>query len=374
MNTDILAVISTRLGNADVANLSVAYSDLSMIKARKRDEYERILKRKMQNLWFGRLCSMLLVYRRTDFWEGRPLAITIGVRHRMASCFSEEWDVTVCGKHLHFATRILDDVISLTVNIHAPYHSCKEGDLVHFKFDIVHTSVPLHVDSYKPTGRLANLTIAMYEFLREKSDKQYGIVGPNSSTLWKQIIYLEDLLKVYEHHLGDGWIRMDDNYPTNIVGDHRYPNYYMSGFDWTEPPKEIDDARIRTMGLWSLYAETAHANGRIYISSCGGWIYDGARSSAYCGYRADLDRKLFHMLEELFEHSYQRYSKYEKKNAIAIKIGGKRHLFFSWNELSRTSGIRMEHLKKKMATKTDEGFYIDFDSQTFKRKKIIFEC
>lgn len=374
MNTDILSVISKRLGNADVANLSVAYNDLSMIEARKRDEYERILKRKMHNLWFGRLCSLLLVYRRTSFWEGHPLAITVGVRHRMASCFSEEWDVAVCGRHLHFATRILDDVISLSVDLHAPYHSCKDGDLVHFKFDIVHTSIPLDVDSYKPDGRFAELTIAMYEFLREKSDKQYGVVGPNGSTLWRQTISLEDLLEVYEHHLGAGWVRMDDDYPMNIVGDHRYPNYYMSGFEWAEPPKESDDARIRTVGIWSLYAETAHANGRFNISSCGGWIYDGSRSSAYHGYKADMDRKLFYVLENLFEHSYPHYGRCEKKHAIDIKIGGKRHLFFSWNELSRISKIRMEHLKKKMAIKKDGGFYIDFDSQTFKRQKISFDC
>lgn len=47
-------------------------------------------------------------------------------------------------------------------------------------------------------------------------------------------------------------------------------------------------------------------------------------------------------------------------------------MFPTWSELSRLSGISMLTLRK-MATPLPRGVFIDFDTNTYRRKKISFE-
>jgi len=385
MNTDILCKISHRLTNDSVANLSIASGENTMIIERKKAEYERILADKMHKFWFGRLTTYMCVYEQTSFWDGRPLSINDHVRHRVASFF-RGWHAYVCGAKIHFSTRVLDDVIAITVDTRCPYHSLKSGDPVMFKFDIVHTTIPLDVDSYKPVGKYNRPLVAMYECLVKKSE-QFGIYdSSNGVTLWDKTVSIDDMGLVYEKTLGDDWIRMDENYPENVQSwyhiwnhydDRRRinRNYYMKNFDWSVMPRESEPARMRTIGFFGLYIETPYAQTKLY-PSCSSIVPDGSFPSTDYGYQGDMDRKLFNALGELHKYGPIRSYSFAMSYYIDIKIHGKRHRFFSWKELSRTSKIRMEHLKRKMSVPNNEtrGVFIDFDSQTFKRKKISFEC
>ena len=98
MNNDILCKIASSMDKcSDVANFSVAVCDQEAIRLRKKQEYDRILKIKMQSFWYGRLAVLLHVYRHTYFWVQnwpRVFAINDHIRHQFASFF-KGWDVSV---------------------------------------------------------------------------------------------------------------------------------------------------------------------------------------------------------------------------------------------------------------------------------------
>lgn len=353
INNDILCKISNSMENcSDVANLSTAVCDQEAIRLRKKQEYDKILKIKMQHFWYGRLAVLLHVHRHTYFWDQftpRVFAINDHVRHQFASYF-KGWDVSVCGRKLYMSTRVLDEVISVTVDLHAPHHSVRENDPIVFKFDITHTSVPLDVDSYHPRGKYSAILSAMYESLYEKSEKQVGVYKHYQGVVWNAFVNSEEMEDVFKKCLADDW-ECDDGVYYNIDGlgeNCVFCKVHLSS--------------------WSIKLRTKHSF--CWLRPVSGSIsYNGSQTSTNRGFRGSLDRSLFRILQEFHDFGY--IFPCNLTFPIHIKLHGQRHVFPTWSELSRLSGISMLTLRK-MSTPLQRGVFIDFDTNTYRKKKISF--
>lgn len=357
MNNDILCkIVSSMEKCSDVANLSVAVCDQEAIRMRKVQEYDRILKIKMQHFWYGRLAVLMHAYRHTYFWDAhvpRVFAMTDQVRHQFASYF-RGWDVSVCGRKLYMSTRVLDEVISMTVDLHAPHHSIRENDPVSFKFDITHTSVPLDVDSYRPRGQYSSVLWAMYEALREKSEKQHGAYTHYQGVVWNKFISWEEMEDVFKKCLTDDWECEDNIY------------YYKK--ERAEGSGSGVYCKVQ-LSSWSIKLRTKHS--MCWLRPLSGSIsYNGSQPSTSRGFRGTLDRSLFRVLQEF--HEFGNIFPCNLTFPINIKLHGQRHMFTTWNELSRLSGISNMTLRK-MSTPLLRGVFIDFDANTYRRKKISFK-
>ena len=353
MNNDVICKIASTMERcSDVANLSIAVCDQDAIRQRKIQEYGRILKIKMQHFWYGRLAVLLHVYRHTYFWVEiwpRVFAINDHIRHQFASYF-KGWDVSVCGKKLYMSTRVIDDIISITVDLHAPHHSIKENDPVSFRFDITHTSIPLDVDSYQPRGKYSIVMAAMYEALREKSEKQIGVYNHYQGVLWKKIVSWEEMEDIFKKYLPDDWECNDGLY------------YNINGVGESSVYCKVQ------LSSWSIKLRTKHS--LCWLRPVSGSIsYNGSQTSTNRGFRGSLDRRLFRIIQEF--HEFGNIFPCNLTFTINIKIHGQRHMFPTWSELSRLSGISMLTLRK-MATPLPRGVFIDFDTNTYRRKRISF--
>lgn len=351
INNDVLCKIATNMEScSDVANLSIAVCDQEAIRLRKKQEYDRILRVKMQHFWYGRLAVLMHVYRHTYFWDQfipRVFAITDQSRHQFASYF-KGWDVSVCGRKLYMSTRVLDEVISVTVDLHAPHHSVRENDPILFKFDITHTSVPLDVDSFRPRGQYSMILSAMYDALREKSEKQRGVYKHYQGVVWEKFVSWEEMEDVFKKCLTDGW-ECEDNmyYKKNCEGGVYCKVHLLS---------------------WSVKLRTKHSI--CWLRPVSGSIsYNGSQPSTNRGFRGSLDRSLFEILQEF--HEFGNVFPCNLTFPIHMKLHGQRHMFPSWSELSRLSGIGMMTLRK-MSTPLRRGVFIDFDVNTYRKKKISF--
>ena len=353
MNNDVICKVASNMEKcSDVANLSIAMCDQDAIRLRKKQEYDRILKTKMQYFWYGRLAVLLHTHRHTYFWEQfipRVFAINDHVRHQFASYF-REWDVSVCGRKLYMSTRVLDDIISITVDLHAPLHSVRENDPIAFKFDITHTSIKIDVDSYRPRGKYSSILVAMYEALREKSEKQCGVYKHYQGVVWNRFVTSEEMDDVFKNCLADDW-ECEDGLYYNIDGLGENSVYCKVQF-----------------ASWSIKLRTK--NSFCWLRPVSGSIsYNGSQTSTNRGFRGSLDRSLFKILQEF--HEFGNIFLCNLTFPINIKLHGKHHTFVTWSELSRVSGISMMTLRK-MSTPLQRGVFIDFDSKTFRRKKISF--
>jgi hypothetical protein len=353
MNNDILCKIVSNMDKcSDVANLSVAICDQSTIRLRKKQEYDRILKIKMQHFWYGRLAVLLHTHRHTYFWDQfvpRVFAINDHVRHQFASYF-RGWDVSVCGRKLYMSTRVIDEVISVTVDLHAPHHSIRENDPFAFKFDITHMSTHIDVDSYKPRGKYSSVLSAMYEALREKSE-QRGVYSHYQGVVWEKFVSWGEMEEVFKKCLADDW-ECEDGLYYNIDGVGESSVY----------------CKVQ-LSSWSIKLRTKHS--LCWLRPVSGSIsYNGSQPSTNRGFRGSLDRKLFRILQEFNE--FGNIFPCNLTFPIHIKLHGERHVFPTWSELSRLSGISMMTLRK-LSTLLPRGVFIDFDTNTYRRKRISFK-
>lgn len=248
------------------------------------------------------------------------------------------------------STRVLDEVISVTVNLHAPHHSVRENDPVAFKFDIIHMSTPIDVDSYRPRGKYSSVLFAMYEALREKSDKQVGVFNHHQGVTWERFVNSEEMDDVFKKCLADDW-ECEDGACYNIDGMGENSVY----------------CKVR-LSSWSIQLRTKHSFCSLRPYS-GSISYDGSQPSTNRGFRGSLDRCLFKILQEF--HDFGNIFPCNLTFPINIKLHGQRHMFTTWSELSRVSGISMQTLRK-MSTPLSRGVFVDFDSNTYRRKKISF--
>ena len=354
MNSDILCKIASSMDKcSDVANLSFAVCDQEVIRLRKVQEYDRILRIKMQHFWYGRLAVLLHVHRHTYFWDQfvpRVFAINDHVRHQFASYF-KGWDVSVCGRKLYMSTRVLDEIVSMTIDLHAPHHSVRENDPIAFKFDITHMSTPVDVDSYRPRGKYSSILFAMYEALREKSEKQRGVYTHYQGVVWDNFVSWEEMEDIFKKCLSDNW-ECEDGMYYSICGVGECGVY----------------CKVH-LSSWSIKLRTKHS--LCWLRPVSGSIsYNGSQPSTNRGFRGSLDRNLFVILQEF--HEFGNIFPCNLTFPINIKLHGQRHVFPTWSELSRLSGISMLTLRK-MSTPLQRGVFIDFDSNTYRRKRISFD-
>lgn len=380
ISNDIADKIATELPPEDVIRLCIATGDQRLALERKKREYETILGEKMRSFWFGRFVSILYT-RSLHFWSlhhPRVLSITASVRHYMSRCF-RGWQVVVCGRHLHASTRVLDEIISITVDLHAPFHSVRSGDCVSFKFDIVHSSIPIDVDSYKPTGVHSGVLNAMYETLRELTEVQTGTYT-NLGVVWNHHVSDDELDIMFGKNLGPEWFRCEQ---TNAYSANLYTAPYTEYFyatspdiDWSAPCSDSDGVQMRIFGLRRIHIRTRRSAVVLWNPTRIGQIElccTGDQPSGGRGPGGLLERQIFEVLQEFHEFSISWIC--EHAHFIHIKVGGKRHVFPTWNEVSRLSGISYTTLKKmSVPVSNGRGVFIDFDSNTFRRKKIMFEC
>lgn len=385
ISNDIADKITSELPSEDVIRLGIAIGDQRLALERKKREYETIFGEKMRSFWFGRFVSILYT-RSLHFWSlhhPHVLSITASVRHYMSTCF-RGWQVVVCGRHLHASTRVLDEIISITVDLHAPFHSVRSGDCVSFKFDIVQSSIPVDVDSYKPTGVHSGVLNAMYETLRELTEVQTGTYT-NLGVVWNRHVSDRELDIMFGNKLGPEWFRCERNilpieYPDNIYATP-YTEYFYArspDIDWSVPCSDSDGVQMRIFGFRRIHIRTRSSAVVLGLPTRIGQIglcCTGDQPSCGRGPGGLLERQILEVLREFHEISFiwmcggNAYS-------IHIKVGGKRHVFPTWNEVSRLSGISYITLKKMAVPVSGggRGVFIDFDSNTFRRKKIMFEC
>jgi len=371
MNTDVICKIASQLENsADVANFSVATCDQEAIRVRKQIEFDKILKEKMQHFWYGRFMTLLHVHRSTGFWEEFPMhafTVTDQVCHRIASYFRNGWQVSVCGRTLYCSTRVIDENISITVDLHAPYHSIGANDPIEFRFDITHTSIPLDVDSYRPRGTYSSILYAMYEALRMRSENQVGVFGPyghHYRVIWDRFVSKNEMEEVFAKCLTGEWTR-STVVPFDSFGHNVYRHEKKIGKDRVI----CEVSMIHRHDGWTISFRSEHS----YCSICpvsGMLVFNGDRPSTSRGFKGNLDKVLYDCVQEFREFGYIYYCDFTFP--IHIKLNGAKHMFPTWNELSRISGIGMMTLRK-MSTPLERGVFIDFDTQTFRKKKISFD-
>jgi len=370
MNTDVICKIASQLENtADVANFSVAMCDQEAIRVRKQIEFDKILKEKMQHFWYGRFMTLLHVHRSTGFWEEFPMhafTITDQVCHRVASYFRNGWQVSVCGRKLYCSTRVIDEIISITVDLHAPHHSVRVNDPIEFKFDITHTSIPLDVDSYSPRGTYSGILHAMYEALRMKSENQVGVFCPHYRVTWNRFVSNDEMEEVFAKCLTAEWnqtaVDVDE-------GDGRFNHMAYVHEKRVGKDRVICTVAMRDYYGWTISFRSEHSYCSIRLVS-GSLVFSGYRPSTSRGFKGNLDRILYNSIQEFreFGHIFD----CDLTFPIHIKLNGSKHMFPTWNELSRISGIGMMTLRK-MSTPLERGVFIDFDTQTFRKKKISFD-
>ena len=122
------------------------------------------------------------------------------------------------------------------------------------------------------------------------------------------------------------------------------------------------------LSSWSIKLRTKHS--MCWLRPVSGSIsYNGSQPSTNRGFRGTLDRSLFRVLQEF--HEFGNIFPCNLTFPINIKLHGHRHMFTTWNELSRLSGISNMTLRK-MSTPLARGVFIDFDANTYRRKKISF--
>ena len=351
ISVDIVREISQKLDESSVANLSLAVCDQSMVRERKRVEFDKTLRKRMQNFWQGRLCVLFRVFNSTGFWyEQHPhiFAISENVRHQFASSFAG-WDVRVCGKNLHASTRVLDQVVSITVDLHCPHHSVRVGDDIRIVFDVVHTSIPLDLDDYKPTGEHTRILNAVYEALKFKSENQFGTYTLGG-VQWTRYVTLDEMEDVFATTLGPEWAYVQD--AEKYV---RTRNGIKCNVKFLGRIEFVDDDLVSQIHLAPY-----------------GFIYRGPIPSTFRGFRGDMNRKMIKVLQPFQTFSFLYPVRMYQHFKIRIKLNDEHHTFASWNELRRLSGMSFDKLRS-MSRRESSGVFIDFDAHTYKRKPISFD-
>ena len=347
---DVLSVVSGNLKTPDVANLSMAVREQALIRDRKRDVYKDLFDARMRSFWMGRFLCFVRVFR-TSFWKqhGDLYAISYEQKNQMCRSFLG-WTVEVCGSTLYASTRVIDDIISATVELRSPVLSLRGGDIIRFAFDITRTSVPLDIDAYAPVSGCAMVLTAMYEALKLKS-QQFMAYGDST---WTNFVTIEEMVAVFEQHLLSVWFK-------DVYGIYTYCPFR--------------GVIVRTNFMGAIFISTdifSVVGCRIHICPFG-LCYSGWETSSKdrSGCVSRLTRSFILALEQFDAFSPIHVVRSFMRWNIRIKIGGEFHTFASWHELSCVSGISERKLRQ-MASKDDTCAYIDFDSSTYKKKPISF--
>ena len=325
-----------------------------MIRERKKKEFEKKFAEKMRFLWYGRLAVLYKMHTQTAFWHREypnPWACNHYFRDECSRAF-KGWYTDVCGGKLHLSTRILDEVISLTVDFRAPFHSLMVGDPICFKFDVVQTSHPMDIDAYAPSGTFTEAITAIYKALCHQTE-QFGILTANGIA-WHRRVTRDEMAVVFGESLGPSWTIHKEN--------ERYECYF----------KVHDGVTARARMLQGM--ELSYQNQTAFISigpyTC--FNYMGPEPATAYGPRGSLTRKLMEVMIPFNEYSMLLPVRMRCQFSIKIRIHDQDHVFVSWHELSALSGISVQKLRS-MAVSVRRGVIIDFGKNTYKRKPITFQ-
>lgn len=352
MDSDVLRLVASKLPVSDVANISLVVRDQNIIRDRKKEEYETAFDRKMRSLWYGRFVMLYKMYTTTNFWDfdfPNMWACHARMRDHFRYLF-REWTTDTCGSKLHLSTRILDRVLSITVDLHAPYHSVGSGDTIRFEFDVIHSNFPLDIDAYAPKGEFTCVLEAMYRALALKT-KQTGVMT-NAGVQWTKIVTMDELMKEFERVLGPSWKRDDDDcfykHHQGVCAKTRYaPLGGDIHFSYKNQTSIINIGYYSYMTYRGAYPSTQHRPG--------GTLY----------------KRLLDVLTPFTEYASIHPVSMSKNYSIKIRIHDKEHEFCSWAELSEITKISIPKLSS-MAISSANGVFIDFGKHTYKRKPIHF--
>ena len=350
MNTDILQTISHMLSSSDVANLSVALCDNELIRNRKLLEFKLTLAEKMRHFWFGRLAVLHKVYSKTRFWfKEDPDVWAFGpvLREEFINAF-KGWSVDMCGNKLFLSTRILDEVVSFTVDLRIPHHSVMTGDKVQFCFDITHASHRIDVDSYAPATGFVSVFKAAYDALVEKS-KTLGHVT-DSGIVWDNYVSYADMTKVFEASLGSSW-----------SFDKRLQLYFTTIGEVSAMAKMCGGLELSYKGQKSYMT----------IGLFSSFRYEGEYPVSKRGIKGNLQRMLMEAMIPFHRYYFLGPVRMRERFHIRVKLEGIYYIFVSWQELSSLSGISIPKLRD-MAVPISNGMFIDFEKQTYRKKLVSF--
>ncbi|ABT15631.1 hypothetical protein FR483_N346L [Paramecium bursaria Chlorella virus FR483] len=350
MNTDILQTISNMLSSSDVANLSVALCDNELIRNRKLIEFKLLLAERMRYFWFGRLAVLHKVYSKTRFWfknDPDVWALDSVMREEFINAF-KGWTVEICGNKLYLSTRVLDEVVSFTVNLHIPHHSAMTGDKVQFCFDIIHASHRIDVDSYAPVSGFVSVFKAAYDALLEKS-KTFGHIT-DSGVVWDNYVSYADMTKVFEASLGSSW-----------SNDSSLKLYYTM----------IDGVTARAKMFGGLELSYKGQKSYVTIGLFSSFRYEGEGPALKRGAKGSLQRRLMDAMVPFHRYYFLGPVRMRERFHIRVKLDGEYYVFVSWQELSSLSGISIQKLRD-MAVPVFNGMFIDFEKQTYRKKLVSF--
>ena len=350
MNTDILQTISHMLSSSDVANLSVALCNNELIRNRKLLEFKLILAEKMRHFWFGRLAVLHKVYSKTRFWfKEDPDVWVFGpvLREEFVNAF-KGWAVDMCGNKLFLSTRILDEVISFTVDLHIPHHSVMTGDKVQFCFDVTHASHHIDVDSYAPATGFVSVYKAVYDALVEKS-KTLGYVT-DSGVVWDNYVSYADMTKVFEASLGSSW-----------SADSSLKMYFTT----------VDGVSARVKMCGDLELSYNGCKSYLTIGLFSSFRYEGEWPASKRGMKGSLQRRLMDAMVPFHRYYFLAPVRMRERFHIRVKMEGMYYIFVSWQELSSLSGISIRKLRD-IAVPISNGMFINFEKQTYRKKLVSF--
>jgi hypothetical protein len=354
MDPDAFRLVTDKLPVHDVAKISLVMCDQTMIRERKEKEFEKKFAEKMRYLWYGRLSVLHKMHTQTAFWHREypnPWACNHRFRDECMHVF-RGWYGDVCGGKLHLSTRILDEVISLTVDFHAPFHSLMVGDPICFKFDVVQTSRPLDIDAYAPSGTFMSVLDAVYKALRLQTE-QLGTLTTHG-VVWQKCVTREDMAVVFGETLGSSW--------THHYVDGRN-DYYC---------KTHDGVAARARFMQGVQLSYNNQTSFISIGPYASYIYTGPEPATAYGPRGSLTRKLVEVMIPFDGYSMLLPVRMRSQFSIKIRIHDAEHVFVSWHELSAISGISVPKLRT-MSVPMHHGVFINFDKHTYRRKPITFK-
>ncbi|AGE56387.1 hypothetical protein PBCVNEJV1_679L [Paramecium bursaria Chlorella virus NE-JV-1] len=356
MDTDALRVVLDKLSVHDVAKIALVMRDQSFIRERKKTEFEREFSQKMRHLWYGRLVLLTNLFRHTRFWDRVYPDVWAFARKTVEySSMFRGWTATASGQLVRFTTRVLDEIISFSVDFHAPFHSVMTGDTVRCEFDVVDSTHRINIDEYAPSGEFTSALVAMYEALLLKT-KQTGVIT-NGGVAWSNFVDHEVLEKKFGEALGPSWKRDDDEF------------YKIC--DGVEARVRMDPPEAR--GLPAVRLSHKNQVSTLFItphSTC--FRYQGEDPASSHRPGGKLVRRLVDAMIPFHKYAMVYPINLFEHYNIRIRIHEVEHVFSNWHELSKVSKMSVQKIRS-MSVPARGGVLVDFDKHTYRRKPISFK-
>jgi len=335
LSSDIFRVIADKLPTTDVANLSIAINDRTIIDDRKKKDYERIFEKTMQELWFARMVFYHRMWRTRGFWDPvKPDIFCMEDSFKWIDLryIFQKWKPALNRNILHLMTKIFDEYIVVVVELHFPAGSLGRNQKFKCGFDVVFSSHKIDIDSYAPKN--APIITAMNDAYRYQCS-QTGMSTNSPDIIWDNIVSHENTLGLFESKLGPEW-KMEPGIYHTLIDDIKYRVNLYNG-------------TITIGDDFDSHISIKLSNPTRFSSSL-----RMSRNVVKAALRMGLPLTIPHVLK------------------INIKMNGNTDTFYTWDELIGVSGMSAAKLRKMAETTGYREYYINFDAHTYKRKPISF--